>query len=63
MPPPLWGRSFTYRAFYESKYQEVSKHKHKRALVLTARKLVRLIFALLSKGQLYRPAAVQPAGR
>lgn len=53
----------TYRAFYESKYQEVPKHKHKRALVLTARKLVRLVFALLSKGQLYRPAAVQPAGR
>jgi len=53
----------TYRAFYESKYSEVPKHKHKRALVLTARKLVRLVFALLSKGQLYRPAAVQPAGR
>lgn len=53
----------TYRAFYESKYQEVPKHKHKRAVVLTARKLVRLVFALLSKGQLYRPAAVQPAGR
>lgn len=53
----------TYRAFYESKYQEVSKHKHKRALVLTARKLVRLVFALLTKGQLYRAEAVQPAGR
>lgn len=53
----------TYRAFYESKYQEVPKHKHKRAVVLTARKLVRLVFALLSKGQLYRPAAVQPVGR
>ena len=53
----------TYRAYYESKYAEVSKHKHKRALVLTARKLVRLVFALLSKGQLYRPAAIQPAKR
>jgi transposase len=53
----------TYRAFYDSKYQEVPKHKHKRALVLTARKLVRLVFALLSKGQIYRPVAVQPAGR
>ena len=52
-----------YRAYYDSKYQEVPKHKHKRAVVLTARKLVRLVFALLSKGQLYRPAAVQPAGR
>jgi transposase len=53
----------TYRAFYESKYQEATKHKHKRALVLTARKLVRLVFALLSKGQIYRAqSAVQPAG-
>lgn len=52
-----------YRAYYESKFTEVSRHQHKRALVLTARKLVRLVFALLSKGQLYRPAAVQPAGR
>ena len=53
----------TYRAYYESKYAEVSKHKHKRAIVLTARKLVRLVFALLSKGQLYRPDAAQPAVR
>lgn len=53
----------SYRAYYESKYTEVPKHKHKRALVLTARKLVRLVFALLKRGQLYRPAAVQPAGR
>ena len=54
----------SYHAYYESKYQEVSKHKHKRALVLTARKLVRLVFALLSKGQLYRASpAPQPAGR
>lgn len=45
-----------YRAYYHKKYQEVRKHSHKRALVLTARKLVRLIFALLSKNQLYDPA-------
>lgn len=43
----------TYRMFYQKKYQEVPKHQHKRALVLTARKLVRLVFALLSKNQLY----------
>jgi transposase len=67
----------TYRAYYESKYKEVTKHRHKRALVLTARKAVRLVFALLKRGQIYRPeplgpapspeprptAAVQPAGR
>ncbi|MTI85576.1 MAG: IS110 family transposase [Firmicutes bacterium] len=43
-----------YRAYYQKKYQEASKHAHKRALVLTARKLVRLVYALLSKNQLYR---------
>ncbi|MGB9881039.1 MAG: IS110 family transposase [Anaerolineae bacterium] len=43
-----------YKAYYQAKYREVSKHQHKRALVLTARKLVRLVFALLSKGQIYK---------
>ena len=40
-----------YRAFYWRKFYEVRSHQHKRALVLTARKAVRLIFALLHKGQ------------
>ncbi len=44
-----------YKAYYQAKYKEVPKHQHKRALVLTARKFVRLVFALLSKGQIYRP--------
>jgi len=44
-----------FRAFYELKYREATKHHHKRALVLTARKLVRLVFALLKKGKLYAP--------
>lgn len=44
-----------YQAYYQKKYQEAAKHAHKRALVLTARKLVRLVFALLDKNQLYRP--------
>lgn len=43
-----------YRNYYLMKYGEVPKHRHKRALVLTARKLVRLVFALLTKDQLYR---------
>lgn len=43
-----------YRAYYQSKYQEVTKHQHKRALALTARKLVRLIFSLLKNNQLYQ---------
>ena len=44
-----------YKAFYQKKYKEVPKHQHKRALVLTARKLVRLVYSLLSTNQLYTP--------
>jgi transposase len=42
-----------YREFYLKKYREVPKHQHKRALVLTARKLVRLVDVLLRNRQLY----------
>lgn len=42
-----------YYDYYHKKFDEVPKHKHKRALVLTSRKLVRLIFGLLTKNQLY----------
>lgn len=42
-----------YTEYYYKKYNEVSKHQHKRALALTARKLIRLIFGLLTKNQLY----------
>lgn len=42
-----------YKAYYDKKYNEVPKAQHKRALVLTARKFVRLVFALLSEHQLY----------
>jgi transposase len=44
-----------FRAYYQKKYHEVSKHQHKRALVLTARKLVRLVDALLRNDQIYTP--------
>jgi len=44
-----------YAAFYAKKYSEALKHQHKRALVLTARKLVRLVFMLLKTRQLYTP--------
>lgn len=43
-----------YAEFYSKKYNEVTTHQHHRALVLTARKLVRLIYGLLSKNQLYK---------
>ncbi len=40
-----------YADYYQRKFNETKKHSHKRALILTARKAVRLIFALLYKGQ------------
>jgi transposase len=45
-----------YRRFYDLKYKEVNKYQHKRALALTARKLVRLVFRLLKDNRLYNPA-------
>ncbi|MCL6627256.1 MAG: IS110 family transposase [Alicyclobacillus shizuokensis] len=42
-----------YAEFYQKKYREATTHHHKRGLVLTARKFVRLVYALLSKGQIY----------
>ena len=44
---------FEFRRYYE--YKEVNKHQHKRALALTARKLVRLVFRLLKDDRLYKP--------
>jgi transposase len=44
-----------YGEYYAKKYREVPKHQHKRALVLTARKFVRLVDALLRKNQIYTP--------
>ena len=48
--------------YYYRKFKESKTHKHKRALVLTARKAVRLIFALLREGKLYKPPAVKGEG-
>jgi transposase len=45
-----------FRRFYDLKYKEVNKYQHKRALALTARKLVRLVFRLLKDNRLYIPA-------
>ena len=45
-----------YKRFYDLKYAEVNKYQHKRALALTARKLVRLVFRLLKDNRLYIPA-------
>ena len=45
-----------YKAYYDLKYKEVNKYQHKRALALTARKFVRLVFRLLKDNRLYIPA-------
>ena len=42
-----------YSSYYHLKHKEVNKHQHKRALALTARKLVRLVFRLLKDNRLY----------
>ena len=43
-----------YSRFYHLKYKEVNKYQHKRALALTARKFVRLVFRLLKDNCLYK---------
>jgi transposase len=43
-----------YKAYYHKKFHEVRKHQHKRAIVLTARKLVRLVVRLLTTNQTYQ---------
>ena len=42
-----------YNDYYHKKFNDVTNHQHKRALALTSRKLIRLIYGLMSKGQLY----------
>lgn len=43
-----------YAAYYDRKFHEVP-NRHKRAIVLTARKLVRLVVRLLTTNQPYQP--------
>jgi hypothetical protein len=43
-----------YADFYARKYRQASKHHHKRALVLTARKSVGLVVGLLHRNEPYR---------
>lgn len=44
-----------YMRFYDLKHKEVNQFNHKRALALTARKFVRLVFRLLKDNRLYIP--------
>ncbi|GHU48133.1 IS110 family transposase ISDha12 [Clostridia bacterium] len=50
-----------YLDFYSRKFKESKAHQHKRALVLTSRKFIRLVFALLHEGKLYDDKHRQPA--
>jgi len=43
-----------FRRYYDLKFKEVNKCQHKRALALTARKLVWLVFRLLKDNRLYK---------
>jgi hypothetical protein len=52
-----------FAAYYQTKYNEATKHHHKRAVTLTARKLVRLVDALLRYAQLYIPPGQRHGGR
>lgn len=45
------SRVTEYGDYYRRKYNEARTHKHKRAIVLTARKLVRLVVRLLTNNQ------------
>lgn len=44
-----------FKRYYRLKYNEVNKGNHKRALALTARKFVRVVFHLLKNNQIYIP--------
>ena len=45
-----------FRRYYDLKFKEVNQFQHKRALALTARKLVRLVYRLLMDNRLYIPS-------
>ena len=47
-----------YISFYGSKFREATRFKHKRALVLTARKSIGLFVGLLHRKEAYRPQEV-----
>ena len=46
--------NLVYDKYYHKKYNKVKTHQHTRAIVLTARKLIKLIYGLMSKNQIYK---------
>ena len=55
LPDSVKTHNPIYRAFYEKKKKEATRRQHKRVLVLAARKLLRLIYAMLSRREIYQP--------
>jgi transposase len=43
-----------FQPYYQKKYNESTKHKHKRAILFVARKLIRVIYSLLKNNKLYQ---------
>jgi transposase len=43
-----------FQPYYQKKYNEATKHKHKRAILFVARKLIRVIYSLLKNNKLYQ---------
>lgn len=45
--------NLNYKQFYDKKYREAKTHQHTRAIALTSRKFIRLVYGLMSKNQLF----------
>lgn len=45
----------SYKEYFDKKKSEVTTHAYPRARVLTARKVLRLIYSLVSQNKLYQP--------
>ena len=50
----LKNHNAEYRKYYDKKYNEALTHKHKRAIILTARKFCRLAYVLLKSKKMYQ---------
>ena len=48
-------------SYYTTNNKGATRHKHKRGVVLTARKLVRVVDSMLRSGQIYRPPGARQA--
>jgi hypothetical protein len=46
--------NLVYDKYYHKKYNKVKTHQHTHAITLTARKLIKLIYRLMSKNQFYK---------